>query len=239
MRTASRRGTSRRTGQGRRRAYRIRLRASGRGGWQDRAGQGPAAAAERGRVDPGPDVEQYHLRPEGHNSRGRESRRPAGPASQRSSRADQPRFPTDHGHPGGLEETHRDRGQPRQRHHLRLRSHARNGRGSGGGLPLLRQPQAHQPRALPQRHREEALREVRRGVPGRGPGGHVRRHARAGSGQVQRHDLPGASARVGLRSRTARIPAAVRGRRRLRRLHVQRRLRQGHAAGSPGDGCTC
>ncbi len=54
--------------------------------------------------------------------------RAAGAAPQRSARAHQPRLAADHGHRRGLEEADRNRQEPVERHHLRLRRDARNGR---------------------------------------------------------------------------------------------------------------
>ena len=51
---------------------------------------------------------------------------------------DQPRFAADHGHAGRLEEAHLDRQQPVQRHHVRLRRDARDGRRPDRGLQVLR-----------------------------------------------------------------------------------------------------
>ena len=81
--------------------------------------------------------------------------------------------------------------EPVQRHDLRLRRHPRDGRGPGRGVPLSRQARLHQPRPLPQRHRAEAVRGLHGGVPGRRPGGHVRRDAGAGAAEVSaRRSIP-------------------------------------------------
>ena len=61
---------------------------------------------------------------------------------------------------GRLEEADHDREQPVERHHVRLRRDARDGRGSGRGLPLLRVARPHQSRPFPQRARDEALRAI-------------------------------------------------------------------------------
>ena len=125
--------------------------------------QGPAAAAAGGRAHARRNVGQRHLFPQGGGAGGREGRSAAGAASQRSAGARQPRLGPDHGHARGMEAPHRDRAEPVQRHHLRLRRHPRNGRGPGRGLPLLRLARPHQPHALPQRARARAVREVHRG----------------------------------------------------------------------------
>ncbi len=57
------------------------------------------------------------------------------------------------------------RPQPAQRDDVRLRRHARDGRGPGGRLPVSRRTRLHQPRPLPQRRRSQALRGLHRGVP--------------------------------------------------------------------------
>ena len=56
-----------------------------------------------------------------------ESGGPAGPASQRSSGATKSRVRTDHGNSGRLEAPHRDRPEPGERDHIRLRSDEGNG----------------------------------------------------------------------------------------------------------------
>ena len=96
-----------------------------------------AAASGGRRAHAGRDVDQHHLLPEGGGAGGRRGRRAAGAASQRSARAAEPRVAADHGDGGGMEEADQHRGQPGERHHLRLRRHARDGRGPGGGVRLL------------------------------------------------------------------------------------------------------
>ena len=93
---------------------------------------------------------------------------------ERSARAAQPRLGADHGDVRALEGVPGPGREPVQRHDVRLRRHARDGRGPGGGLPLPRRARPHQPRPLPQRRRPKAVRRLHRGVPRRRPGGHVR-----------------------------------------------------------------
>ena len=127
---------------------------------------------------------QHHLLPEGGGAGGRKGGRAAGAASQRSARADQPRVAADHGDGGRLEAADRDRQEPMQRHHLRLRRDPGNGPGPGGGVPLLRLARPYQSRAFPQRQGEEAIRAVHRSLHRRGREQHVRRDAGAGQAQV-------------------------------------------------------
>ena len=76
--------------------------------------------------------------------------------------------------------------QPVERHHVRLRRDARDGRGPGRGLPLVRVARPHQPRAFPQRHGAEAVRALHRGVHRRGRERHVRGDEGAGEAEVPR-----------------------------------------------------
>ena len=115
----------------------------------------------------------------------------------------QPRLRADHGIDRGLEEAHQHRQQPVERHHVRLRRHARDGRRSDRGLPVLRITRPHQPRALPQRHRPEAVRAVHRSLHRRRRQRHVRGDEGAGAAEVHAADLSRASACARLRPRAA------------------------------------
>ena len=155
--------------------------------------------------------------PEGDRAGGREGQRAAGAASQRSAGAAEPRLAADHGHLRALEEVSGSGQQPVQRHHVRLRRHARDGRGPGRGLPLLRQAGPHQPRALPQRascarryvdYTEVFLDEGQVDMFGV--------MQRAGEAEVPRGALPRASAGHRFGPRAARFPTQYPGRRRIR-----------------------
>ena len=100
--------------------------------------------------------------PRGRRPRGRAVRGAAGPAPQRSAGAAQPRIGADHGHRRRLETAHRDREQPRQRDHLRLRGDARDWRGPRGRLPVFRDEGPDQPRALQERADARAARRSTR-----------------------------------------------------------------------------
>ena len=97
---------------------------------------------------------------------------------------------------------------PMQRHDVRLRGHAGDGRRPGGGLPLPRRARPHQPRPLPQRRGAQALRGLHGGVSRRRPGGPVRRDARARAAEVPARDLPRAPAGPRPRPRTRRASGA-------------------------------
>ena len=133
---------------------------------------------------------QHHVLSESGRAGSGKGGRAAGAAPQRSSRAAEPRVAADHGHDRRLEEARRDREQPVERHHLRLRRHARNGRRPRRGVPVVRLARSHQPRALPQRQGPEALRAVHGSLHRRGRERHVRRDEGAGEAQVHTPDLP-------------------------------------------------
>ena len=117
--------------------------------------------------------------PESRRAGSGEGQRAAGTPPKRSARANQPWIGTADGHRRALERVPASGGQPPQRHDVRLRCHARDGRGSGGGLPLPRRARPHQPRPLPQRRRANAVRGLHRGVPRHRASEPVRRDARA------------------------------------------------------------
>ena len=133
---------------------------------------------------------------------------------ERSAGAAVARLRADHGQRRALEDVPGSGEEPVQRHDLRLRRDARDGRGSGQGVPLSVRARLHQPRPLPQRGRAHALRRLHRGVPRRRPGRPVRRDARAGEAQVPARHLSRASAAASTwtastRSSRTSIPAAA------------------------------
>ena len=172
----------------------------------------PAAARDEGAHTSRRDVEQHHLFPEGGDPGGGGSGRAHGAASERSAGAAQPRIGADHGHGGRLEEADRDRQQPFERHHVRLRRDARDGRGSGGSVPLLRFARPHQSRAFPQCAASKSrTRSTRKSASTKARWTCSRVMKELVRNKYTRTDLSRASARARLRSRTRRASAGYPG----------------------------
>src|SRR5204863_93845 len=72
--------------------------------------------------------------------------RSAGAATQGSAVDAEPGVGEDHEHASRMEKAGGYRAQSAQRHHLRLRSHQRDGRGSRGSLPLFHEEGLYQSR---------------------------------------------------------------------------------------------
>ena len=179
--------------------------------------EGPSAEGRRWHAYTRRAVETRRALSQSRRPGGRESQRPTGAASERPTGADQPRIGTADGNCCALEAVSRSRQESVQRHDVRLRRHAGDGRGSDCRLPISRRTRLHQPRPLQERRRPDAVHRLHRGVSRRRRRRHVRRDEGARAAEVSARDLSRASARARRRPRARDDSQSVSGRRRILR----------------------